>query len=501
MAISNKRQIKSLLSNRKEVKLLNSDKKNISSNIMWRFMEKFSAKFVTFFVSIILARLLDPSTYGTVALITVFTTILEVFVDSGLGNALIQKKDADDLDFSSVFFFNVAMCTVLYLLMFFEAPLIADFYNIQELTPIVRVQSLTILISGVKNIQYAYVSREMIFRKFFFATLFGTIVSAIVGLVMAVAGFGVWALVAQPLVNYSIDTIVLWITVQWRPKLIFSWTRLKGLLSYGWKLLIAKLVNTTYMKIRDLLIGKIYSTSDLAFFNKGDTFPAVIVPNITASVDAVMFPAMAKEQDNKIRIRELVKKSIQTSSYLVFPMMAGLIACANPLIRLLLTEKWLPCVPFLYMFCIVYAFWPFSIANLNAIKALGYSEKILKLEVIEKIFSIFLLIITLKMGVFWIGISYVTGEIFSTILCAIPNRKLIDYGFIRQFIDLIPLLFTSLIMGCIVYLIQFLGFSDVFTLVIQVVIGVFIYLILSWVFKLQGFLYFYSIFETKILNK
>ena len=480
---------------------MNSDKKNISSNIMWRFMEKFSAKFVTFFVSIILARLLDPSTYGTVALITVFTTILEVFVDSGLGNALIQKKDADDLDFSSVFFFNVAVCTVLYLLMFFAAPLIADFYNIQELTPIVRVQSLTILISGVKNIQYAYVSREMIFRKFFFATLFGTIVSAIVGLVMAVAGFGVWALVAQPLVNYSIDTIVLWITVQWRPKLIFSWTRLKGLLSYGWKLLIAKLVNTTYMKIRDLLIGKIYSTSDLAFFNKGDTFPAVIVPNITASVDAVMFPAMAKEQDNKIRIRELVKKSIQTSSYLVFPMMAGLIACANPLIRLLLTEKWLPCVPFLYMFCIVYAFWPFSIANLNAIKALGYSEKILKLEVIEKIFSIFLLIITLKMGVFWIGISYVTGEIFSTILCAIPNRKLIDYGFIRQFIDLIPLLFTSMIMGFIVYLIQFLGFSDVFTLVIQVVIGVLIYLILSWVFKLQGFMYFYNIFKTKILNK
>lgn len=501
MAISNKRQIKSLLSNRKEVKLLNSDKNNISSNIMWRFMEKFSAKFVTFFVSIILARLLDPSTYGTVALITVFTTILEVFVDSGLGNALIQKKDADDLDFSSVFFFNVAMCTVLYLLMFFAAPLIADFYNIQELTPIVRVQSLTILISGVKNIQYAYVSREMIFRKFFFATLFGTIVSAIVGLVMAVAGFGVWALVAQPLVNYSIDTIVLWITVQWRPKLIFSWTRLKGLLSYGWKLLIAKLVNTTYMKIRDLLIGKIYSTSDLAFFNKGDTFPAVIVPNITASVDAVMFPAMAKEQDNKIRIRELVKKSIQTSSYLVFPMMAGLIACANPLIRLLLTEKWLPCVPFLYMFCIVYAFWPFSIANLNAIKSLGYSEKILKLEVIERIFSIFLLIITLKMGVFWIGISYVAGEIFSTILCAIPNRKLIGYGFIRQFIDLIPLLFTSMIMGCIVYSIQFLGLSDVFTLVIQVVIGVLIYLILSWVFKLQGFLYFYSIFKTKILNK
>jgi len=468
---------------------------------MWRFMEKFSAKFVTFFVSIILARLLEPSAYGTVALITVFTTILEVFVDSGLGNALIQKKDADDLDFSSVFFFNIAMCTVLYLLMFFAAPLIAEFYDIPELVPIVRVQSITILISGVKNIQYAYVSREMIFRKFFFATLFGTIVSAIVGLAMAAAGFGVWALVAQPLVNYTIDTIVLWITVQWRPKLIFSWTRLKGLLSYGWKLLIAKLVNTTYMKMRDLLIGKIYSTSDLAFFNKGDTFPAVIVPNITASVDAVMFPAMAKEQDNKTRVRELVKKSIHTSSYLVIPMMTGLIACANPLIRVLLTEKWLPCVPFLYMFCVVYAFWPFSIANLNAIKALGHSEKVLKLEVIEKVFSIGLLIITLKMGVIWIGISYMVGELFSTILCAIPNRKLIGYGFIQQFIDLIPLLFASIVMGGIAYSIQFLGLSDILTLVIQVIVGILVYLILSWLLKLQGFIYFYSIFKTKILKR
>lgn len=480
---------------------MNSDKKNISSNIMWRFMEKFSAKFVTFFVSIILARLLEPSAYGTVALITVFTTILEVFVDSGLGNALIQKKDADDLDFSSVFFFNIAMCTVLYLLMFFAAPLIAEFYDIPELVPIVRVQSITILISGVKNIQYAYVSREMIFRKFFFATLFGTIVSAIVGLAMAAAGFGVWALVAQPLVNYTIDTIVLWITVQWRPKLIFSWTRLKGLLSYGWKLLIAKLVNTTYMKMRDLLIGKIYSTSDLAFFNKGDTFPAVIVPNITASVDAVMFPAMAKEQDNKTRERELVKKSIHTSSYLVIPMMTGLIACANPLIRVLLTEKWLPCVPFLYMFCVVYAFWPFSIANLNAIKALGHSEKVLKLEVIEKVFSIGLLIITLKMGVIWIGISYMVGELFSTILCAIPNRKLIGYGFIQQFIDLIPLLFASIVMGGIAYSIQFLELSDILTLVIQVIVGILVYLILSWLLKLQGFIYFYSIFKTKILKR
>lgn len=477
------------------------EEKSISTNIMWRFAEKFSAKGVTFIVSIVLARLLDPAAYGTVALVTVFTTILEVFVDSGLGNALIQKKAADDLDFSSVFFFNVAMCTVLYLIMFFIAPWIATFYDMPELTPIVRVQSLTIMISGVKNIQYAYVSREMMFRKFFFATLFGTIVSAVVGLAMAFTGFGVWALVVQPLVNYTIDTIVLWVTVPWKPKLLFSWKRLKDLLSYGWKLLAAKLVNTTYTKLRDLLIGKIYSASDLAFFNKGDTFPSVIVPNITASVDGVMFPVMASEQENKERIKELVKKSTHISSYIIMPMMAGLIACGTPLVSVLLTDKWLPCVPFLYMFCLVYAFWPFSIANLNAIRALGHSETVLKIEIIERVFSISLLIITLKKGAFWIGISYMIGELFSAAACAVPNRKLIGYGFIRQFLDLLPLLLASTMMGAIVYAIQFLKLSNLLTLVIQVPAGVAIYLVLSYLFRLQGFQYFFDVFKRRILER
>lgn len=474
-----------------------SQNSNISSNVIWRLFEKFTAKGVTFVVSVILARLLDPSVYGTVALVTVFTTILEVFVDSGLGNALIQKKEADDLDFSSVFYFNVVMCAFLYLLMFIAAPIVASFYEIPELIPIVRVQSLTLIISGVKNIQYAYISRKMMFKKFFFATIFGTVVSAFVGVTMAYMGCGVWALVVQPLVNYSIDTIVIWVSVQWRPKLMFSWKRLKQLLSYGGKILLAKLVNVTYTKSRDLIIGKVYSPADLAFFNKGDTFPAMIVPNITSSVDAVIFPAMALEQDDKKRIRELVKKSIHTSSYLVMPMMAGLIACGNPLIKVMLTEKWLPCVPFLYMFCVVYAFWPFSIANLNVIKVLGHSEIILKLEVIERIFSIALLIVTIKMGVFWIGISYMVGELFSTVLCALPNHQLIDYGFRKQFMDLSPLLSASTIMGIAVYSIQFFGLPEIITLLIQVPAGVIVYIILSYLFKLYGFTYFLNIIRNR----
>lgn len=479
---------------------MKTEKKNASivSNIIWRFLEKFSAKMVTFVVSIILARLLDPAAYGTVALVTVFTSILEVFIDSGLGNALIQKKDADDLDFSSVFYFNVVMCLVLYMGMYFAAPSIAKFYELPDLVPIVRVQSLTLVISGVKNIQYAYISRNMMFRKFFFATLFGTFVSAIVGLAMAFNGCGVWALVMQPLVNYGIDTVVLWYTVTWRPKLMFSWKRLKGLLSYGWKLLAAKLLNTSYMKVRDLLIGKFYSTADLAFFNKGDAYPAMLVPNITSSIDGVIFPAMAKCQNDVRAVKSLVKKSTQCSSFIVMPMMAGLMACANPLIELLMTSKWLPCVPYLYMYCIVYAFWPLSIANLNSIRALGRSDIFLKLEIIEKVVSVALLLCTMRISVFAMGISYMIGELFSAVIVMLPNAKLIHYSPVEQMKDLVPLIFGSVIMGVVVYAVQLLKLSCLTTLLIQVPVGVLIYLSIAKVFDFWGLDYFMGFVSARL---
>lgn len=258
--------------------------------MIWRFLERCGAQGVTFLVSIVLARLLDPSVYGTVALVTVFTAILQVFVDSGMGNALIQKKDADDLDFSSVFYFNLSACILLYVGMFFAAPLIASFYNMPDLTPVVRVLSLTLIISGVKNVQKAYVSRNLLFKKFFFATLGGTIGAAVIGIWMAWKGYGVWALVAQHLFNATLDTIILWVTVKWRPKRVFSLERLKGLFSYGWKLLVSALLDTGYNNLRSLIIGKLYTSADLAFFNRGKQFPNLVVTNINTSIDSVLLP-------------------------------------------------------------------------------------------------------------------------------------------------------------------------------------------------------------------
>ena len=250
-----------------------NDRSSVFSNLIWRFAERCGAQIVQFILSIVLARLLLPETFGTVALVLVIAQIFQVFVDSGLGNALIQKKDADDLDFSSVFWFNVVWCLFLYGLIFITSPIIAKFYNDTTLIPVIRVLCITVIISGLKNVQQAYVSRTMQFKKFFFATFGGTVASAFAGIGLAYGGFGIWAIVAQNLVNLTIDTLVLWTTVEWRPRFIFSFERLKGLLSYGWKLLASALLDTVYGNLRQLVIGRMYTTSDLAFYNQGVKFP------------------------------------------------------------------------------------------------------------------------------------------------------------------------------------------------------------------------------------
>ncbi len=331
------------------------ESKNIINNFFWRLAERFGAQIVTFIVSLVLARLLDPEVYGVLALVMVFTSILQVFVDSGLGTALVQKKDADDLDFSSVFFFNTVVCVILYLLVFLAAPYIAQFYKMSELTSVVRVLGLILIISGIKNIQQSYVSRYLMFKRFFFATLGGTIGAAIVGIWMAQNGFGVWALATQYLFNASVDTLILWITVRWRPKWMFSFERLKGLLSFGWKLLGVSLLSTVYNDIRSLIIGKLYTANDLAYYNKAQQFPQLIATNVDTSIDSVLLPTMSQKQDDRATIKQMARLSIKMGTYVIMPIMVGLAVCCEPLIRIILTEKWLPCVPYLRIFCFTFA--------------------------------------------------------------------------------------------------------------------------------------------------
>ena len=469
---------------------------NIASNFIWRFAERCGAQLVSFLVSVVLARILAPEDYGTIALVTVFTAILQVFVDSGLGTALIQKKDADDLDFSSVFYFNFAMCLVLYAGMFIVAPYIAIFYEDMTLTPVIRVLSLTIVISGVKGIQQASVSRNMLFKRFFFSTIGGTIFSAFLGIGLAFSGYGVWALVAQQLSNTMIDTLILWITVKWRPQKEFSLKRLRTLFSYGWKLLASSLLDTVYNNLRNLIIGKMYSSADLAYYNQGDKFPKIIVTNINTSIDSVLLPTMSNEQDDRKRIKSMTRRAIKTSTYVMAPLMMGLAFCAESIVKIVLTDKWLPCVPFLRLFCISYMFWPVHTANLNAIKAMGRSDWFLKLEIVKKIVGLFFLLSSMWFGVMAMAYSLLLSSILSQVINAWPNRQLLGYGYLEQVRDFAPGILLAVGMGIGVYFIGFLPLPTIITLVIQIIAGAAIYIVASALLKLEEFEYLVGMIKT-----
>ena len=475
--------------------------KYVISNFLWRFFERCGAQGVSFIISIVLARLIEPEAYGTIALVTVFTSILQVFVDSGMANALIQKKEADDLDFSTVFFFNISICVLLYFGIFLAAPWIALFYEQPELTSVIRVLCLVVVISGIRNVQQAYVSKTMQFKRFFFATIGGTVVSAIIGIAMAYFEFGVWALVAQQIFNAGVGTLILWFTVEWRPKKMFSLQRLKGLFSYGWKLLAAALIDRVYNELRSLIIGKMYSSADLAYYNRGNQFPNVIVSNINTSIDSVLLPTMSAEQDHRDRVRAMTRRAIKTSTYIMMPLMVGLAICAEPVVRLLLTEAWLPCVPYLRIFCITYAFYPIHTANLNAIKAMGRSDMFLKLEIIKKFVGLIALGISMWFGVIWMAYSLLVTTLISSIVNAFPNRELLRYSYFNQIRDMLPQICLSCFMGAVVYCVQFLGMHDILTLMIQVLLGTVIYIVGSKLLQLESFVYIWTMLKGFLIKR
>lgn len=473
----------------------------VFSNFIWRFAERCGAQIVAFVVSIVLARILAPEMYGTIALVTVFISILQVFVDSGLGNALIQKKDADNLDFSTVFFTNVFFCIVLYVIAFLISPMIGRFYHNMSLVPIIRVLSITLLISGIKNVQQAYVSRNLLFRKFFFSTLGGTIVAAIVGIIMAIKGYGVWALVTQQVLNVTVDTIILWITVKWHPQFVFSLERLKGLFSYGWKLLASGLLDTVYNNLQQLIIGKMYTSAELAFYNKADQLPNIIVVNINSSIDSVLLPVMSKVQEDKEVIKNMTRRAIKTSTYIMAPIMLGLAFTASNVVLLLLTEKWLACVPYLVILCITYIFWPLNTANLNAIKAMGKSDIYLKLEILKKIFGFLMLLSTMWFGVKVIVYGMLVNSLISQIINSWPNKKLLNYGYIEQVKDIFPNIIIAVVMGLGVSLVPTIFDSVFVTLMVQVILGMIIYIGESIIFGNDSYLYLLELLKELIKKR
>ncbi len=459
------------------------------SGLIWRYAERCGAEIIQFVVSIVLARMLAPSDYGVIGLITVFIAIANVFATSGMGQALVQRRNPDNTDYSTVFYYSLVFSVILYAILFFIAPYIADFYDESILIPVIRILGTTVIIGAINSVQTAYVQKTMQFRRFFYSTLIGTLISAVVGIYMAYVGYGLWALVGQQISNRVINTIVLWVTVGWRPKWTFSFKRMKEMFSYGWKILCASLLDTVYNNIYSLIIGKVYSTSDLGYYNRGKQFPMLIIQNINASIDSVLFPVLSEAQDQKSRLKAMMRRSIVTSTFLIFPAMAGLAAIAKPLTLLLLTEKWLPAVPFICFCCFTYAFWPVHTANLQAIKALGRSDIFLKLEIIKKIMGIVVLCITLPHGLMVMMTARCATTVISSFINAYPNKKLLGYTYWEQLKDMAPSFLISLVMVVVILPITLLPIAPVLQIIIQVTTGAGVYIGLAKLFKLECFEY------------
>lgn len=465
------------------------NKAKVLSSLFWKFMERGGTQGIQFIVQIILARLLLPEDYGIIALVVVFTSIASIFVQSGLNTALIQKKDADELDFSSVFYLSLFLACIIYFTLFFLAPSIAIFYNIPEITPVFRVLSITLIFGVFNSIQNAVISRRLQFKKLFLSSTGAFFISGIVGIYMAYTGFGVWALVWHQISNSLAVTLILWFTVKWRPRLLFSYNRVKSLFSYGWKLLLTSLINRLYDEISSLIIGKMYAPAMLGFYNRGRSFPQLLVSNLDGSIQSVMFPVLSSQQDNKTLVKNMMRRSVVTSSFFVFPMMVGLAVIAEPLVKLLLTEKWLPAVPFIQIFCVSYVLTPIQSANLEAIKALGYSDVYLKLALIKRTIGIVILIITVFFGVYAIAMGQAIISFISSFINAHPNKRLLDYSYREQWCDIMPSFLLSLVMGVVIFCVKWLELTVIITLILQIFIGIFIYMGLAWIFKLESFAY------------
>lgn len=493
--------IRNLLLIYKVINMEETKNGGLLNNLFWKFAERISAQVITLIVSIILARLLEPTHYGTIAIVNIFIALANVFVVNGFGSALIQKKNADAVDYSSVLYFNIGFSVFLYLVLFICAPHIARFYGngYEILSPVLRVLGLRIIVAGVNSVQQAYVSKKMIFKKFFYSTLCGTIVSGAIGIAMAYLGCGVWSLVAQYLVGTTVNTLVLAFSLKRKPIIAFSFKRLKTLLEFGSKMLGSGLLIAGYEELKALIIGKLYSPVDLAYYDKGKQFPSLIVTNINTSIGAVLFPKMANQQDDIKQIKATARNSIRFSSYIMCPIMLGFMAISESFVSLVLSDKWLPCVPLLRFFCIIYLFQPIHTANMQAIKAIGRSDVYLKLEIIKKSIELIVLLCVMSISVDAIVVSTAIYTTFFTFINAFPNRKLIDYSFREQVRDILPALVGASNMAIVVYLMGFLPFKSTFVLMcIQIICGSIIYICLSIITRSREFYYIFNLVRSKI---
>ena len=464
------------------------------SGVIWKAMESGGNQLVKMVILVVLARLLDPLNYKTLTMMLMYVDFAGEIMKRGFVTSLVQRKDADNVDFSTVLWIMLALASVFYAIFYFSAPFLAKVNKDPVYIPALRVIALTLFFSAFNAVQGAIIQRKLEFRLFCIATLFTSLIAGAVGIYMAYRGYGLWALIAQQMIGSLCSVIILWLLDRWKPAFVFSFERAKTHLRFGWKLLLSSLMDKGYNSITVQILGARYSDASLSFYSRGKQIPGMISESLNSVALSVLFPAYALHQEDRDRVREMVRKTNRSTSFMVVPMMVGLAAVATPFINVLLTAKWLPTVPYLQMMCIASVFYPMEATDLQALLALGKSDIYLVSEIIKKVFGLAALAISVFAftSPFAIAWGYVLTCVFSMIVTMVYMKKFFAYRWRDQIWDMLPPVLLSAVMCGAVYGVSQLAMPELPSLILQIVCGIAVYLGLAVLLKLESFHYLWT---------
>lgn len=467
----------------------NTLRQQVFSGMVWRFMERGCVQVISFVLQIVLARLLEPEDYGVLAVLNVFISFSTTLINNGLGNAIIQKKDADEVDFNTIFYIQLGLAGVLVILLNIFSPYIASYYNDESLSIYLRVMSVILILEALASIQMTALRKSLQFKKSFYANVIGTVTSGVVGVAMALKGFGCWALIGSQISMKVALFLTYFFMVKWRPKAMFSFKRFKSLFSYSWKLTVAWLIGTLHQNVFTLVIGKRFSKTVLGFYDKGQNLPNTMKTTVNETISTVMFSALAKIQDDKEKMKESTRKMMSLTAFIIFPVMAGVAGVSKSFVYIFLTEKWAPCIPMMQLFCISLGINIISTTNMQSFNALGKSDVFMKLEIIKRSLSLLVLLLTSHINIYAVIIGLACMGVFSLVYNIFPNRKLIGYTLKEQIEDMLPSLILSVVMFLIVWQFDRLNMSFYIKIILQVLTGIVFYGGVSYLLKIKAMKY------------
>jgi len=459
--------------------------------LFFKLFEQGGSAIITLVVQIVMARILAPSEFGMLAIILVFVNVGNVLVQSGLNTAIVQSKNVGEKDFSTVFWMSLVVSTVLYVAVFVSAPAVSAFYRMPRVVWPLRVLVLVLIVNAYNSIQEAIVARDLQFNKTFRATITAGIVSGALGISAALAGFGIWALVVQQIVQQVVKCIALAKQIPWRPRLEFDGRRAIVLFRFSWKLLVSGIMDQLYQSLSDLIIGRVFTSTDLGYVSQGKKYPQALGVMLDGAIQPVMLSAVSRVQEDVSNVKRLARRGLKTSTYLIVPSMTLFAILAPQLVRLLLGPKWLPSVPFLQMYCFVYALLPIHTTNLQVLNGMGRSDLFLKLEVIKKCLGLAIIGFAafVMRDIYAIVFGSVVVGIVSTFINASPNKRVIGYSYVEQVRDIVPAFAMSAASAVAVWFAASAMPNDVLGILVGIVVMLVVYVLLSWTFHVEEFAY------------